>query len=344
MRARPLGAREESHWDDFLTGLSRSSVRQASGYREALRLYGRRSEVFLVEDSGRILAGALLALRSTLPLLGDMIRVSGGLALPETGAREALKKLLPLLVERARERGALALEVSVRHPREIAGEAVETGEVLGAVLSAEGFQPVAESGTYWVDLAKGSDEDLLAGFAKNVRRDVRKALREGVEVEPSLDERDFEGFAGAYETMTRRKELAVHPEGFSREVLLPLARRGQGELFVARFRGEARNFVYVSRLGDPIYHWGALAAAGQEPGCPPTGQVTQFAVMSRFRALGKKTYDLGGSPGPVPEPGHPNYGVWRFKHAFGGSYVRYVGSWRKVLRPRRWWALQRLRR
>jgi lipid II:glycine glycyltransferase (peptidoglycan interpeptide bridge formation enzyme) len=236
------------------------------------------------------------------------------------------------------------VEVSLRFPREVGGRAVPEAGALDESLRRAGFLRTAEEGTYCVDLELDSDEALLARFSKNVRRDVRKALREGVIVDPSLDSSDFEGFARAYEAMGGRKGLEVHPPGFAREVLQPLAEKGQGDLFVARFGEEARNYVYVSCVGEPIYHWGALAEAGQEPGCPPTGQVTQYAAMCHYRSRGKRLYDLGGSPGPVPEPGHENYGVWRFKHAFGGPYVRYVGVWRRVLRPLRWKALDLARR
>jgi hypothetical protein len=165
-----------------------------------------------------------------------------------------------------------------------------------------------------------------------------------VEVAPSLDPADFDGFDSALRTMAGRKALERLPEGFSRKVLLPLARKGHGDLFVANFRGEARNYVFASSIGEPIYHWGALAEAGLEPGCPPTGQVIQYGAMCHYRACGKRLYDFGGSPGPDPDPAHPNYGVWRFKHAFGGPFVRYFGTWLRVLRPVRWRALDLLRR
>jgi len=42
-------------------------------------------------------------------------------------------------------------------------------------------------------------------------------------------------------------------------------------------------------------------------------------------------YDLGGSPGPVPEKGHPNYTVWCFKHDFGGQFVWTIPYYRCAL-------------
>ena len=44
-------------------------------------------------------------------------------------------------------------------------------------------------------------------------------------------------------------------------------------------------------------------------------------------------YDFGGSPGPVPVQGHPNYGVWKFKHEFNCRYVELIDRLTLVLRP-----------
>jgi lipid II:glycine glycyltransferase (peptidoglycan interpeptide bridge formation enzyme) len=184
-----------------------------------------------------------------------------------------------------------------------------------------------------VDLAHASEEALLESFGKNPRRHIRKAMREGMVVERTVDERDFVAFGEAHRSMTARKRLDALPDGFATEVMLPLARAGQGDLFVARYRDVPRNYLFLGTTRDPIYHWGALTEAAKEEGCPQTGQILHYAAMCHYRRLGKPVYDFGGSPGPVPEPTHPNFTVWKFKHEFNGRYVRYLGQWRRTLRP-----------
>jgi hypothetical protein len=133
--------------------------------------------------------------------------------------------------------------------------------------------------------------------------------------------------------MARRKGLDQLPPRFAQEVLHPMSQAGHCDLYVARFRGIARNYVLVGTTNTPTYTWGCLAESAREPGCPPTGEALQYAAMCRSRAAGKPIYDLGGTPGPVPEQGHPNYTVWKFKYEFGGAYVTQVGVWKRTLRP-----------
>ena len=87
----------------------------------------------------------------------------------------------------------------------------------------------------------------------------------------------------------------------------------------------------IDALGVPMYWYGSTTAAAFEKGVPPTGQVLHYWIMRYFRDLGATYYDLGGSPGPVPEKGHPNYTVWRFKQEFGGTYAYRIPYYRRRL-------------
>ena len=55
-------------------------------------------------------------------------------------------------------------------------------------------------------------------------------------------------------------------------------------------------------------------------------------MKSRARSNRRDWY-FGGTPGRIPDPAHPNYSVWKFKHEFQGRYVRTLGWWRFTLRP-----------
>lgn len=76
---------------------------------------------------------------------------------------------------------------------------------------------------------------------------------------------------------------------------------------------------------------GATGPGAMEKGTPPTGQALHFGIMKHLRDMGRATYDLGGSPGPLPQRGHPNYGGWTFKHEFGGPFVTHVDYMDRVL-------------
>lgn len=330
MIVRTLSDDEVARWDAWLPLVKGANVRQLSTYRTALALYGYRGEVLVVESAAGFTAGALLAVRR-LPLgLGSIVSASGGLALADPADVLSLQTLLDAIVETSRDAGAWELEVSLRLPSVVGDERQDDAAAIDRTLTDLGFERAKAIGTYFVELREQSEEALLARFGKNPRRHIRKAQREGLVVEPTLDPADFEAFGVAHAALEGRKGLAPLPPGFSSSVLLPIARSGLGALFVARFRGTARNYLFVGDVAMPIYQWGALTEAARESDCPQTGQALHYAAMLHFRARGRALYDFGGSPGPVPEPGHSNFSVWKFKHEFAGTYVSFVGSWTAV--------------
>jgi hypothetical protein len=301
-------------------------VRGTSPYVSALRGFGYDADILAVEVGDRIVAGGILARRGMGLPGASILRSSGPLVLPNVEDANAAGTLVEAVHEQARACGAATVEVSFRIP-------LERASTVEEALRAGGFRPLRPQGTYWIDLTRVDDEALIESFPKKVRRDVRKGLRDGVEVAPTLDPADFDAFDRAHATLGSAKGIDALPAGFGRSVLLPMSTAGLGDLLVARFRGVARNFVFIGTTGIPTYTWGALAAEAREEGCPPTGQATQFVAMSRARSAGRSRYDLGGSPGPTPEATHPNYTVWRFKHDFGGAYVTFLGYWSATPRP-----------
>jgi lipid II:glycine glycyltransferase (peptidoglycan interpeptide bridge formation enzyme) len=211
------------------------------------------------------------------------------------------------------------------------------------ILEKQGFVRISRMGTYIIPLAQQSDEMLLSGFKKGTRRDVRRAEREGLQVGATLKPEQFAAFEDVQCKLTEAKGFQRLPKSIATGTLLTLARQGLGALFVAEFEGQARNYAYVSSVGQPVYLWGALGDSARALRCPETGQLLQYQIMRYYREQGCRYYDLGGAPGQQPDPHHCNYNVWKFKSGFGGQYVMFVGTWRRILRPARTALLDKLR-
>jgi len=333
MSVRLLETDEHNQWDAWLRGTEGANVRQASTYCSALALYGQRSEILAMEESGTFTAGGLLAIRELPSFLGPVVRTSGGLALSDYSDPRRLRDLLGAMLDRCQDLNASSLDVSLRIAQSVGGKLNILAADLERMLSNLGFELCAPMGTYLVDLSSGSSDALLKSFGKNPRRHVRKALREKLLIERSSEPNDFRHFEKAHRAMCKRKGLPSLPREFPHQVLFPIVQAGQGELFVARFERSSRNYIFVGSVGNPTYHWGALTDEAREPNCPQTGQALHYAAMCHFMQLGKTTYDFGGSPDAIPNRTHPNFGVWKFKHEFSGTYVRFLGTWKRKLRP-----------
>ncbi|WP_421120655.1 GNAT family N-acetyltransferase [Aquihabitans daechungensis] len=158
-----------------------------------------------------------------------------------------------------------------------------------------------------------SDDDLLAGMNQMARRNIRKAARDGVQIE-AVDPHDADRFVADH--------AALATEAF--------ARRGRKPPF-----GPERVAALVRHLG-PTGHLlllratdpgGTTISTGIFPGLPgaaagfwtgattrstdvPSSEALMWEAMQRWRALGAVRFDLGGG-GP-------------YKEKFGGEPVRLV--------------------
>jgi len=313
-------------WDRWLQTALGANFKQSSSYHPALRKFGYDPAVIATIRDGVPLAGASIGLRRIPFTPWTFAHASGGIPVAAGCDPEALTAFLEGMRAWSAARGAVTLEVSLRI-------VPDDGAASTAVslLPRCGFEKAERLATYLIDLRHDDEEKLLASFGPNPRRHIRRARRDGLEVARTEDPVDFDTFEVAHTAMCRRKGMNPLPRGMARDVLLPAARAGVADLFVARFQGVARNFLYVGRIGTPVYNWGAVMDSAWEPNCPPTGQALHFGAMCQFRNQGYPFYDFGGSPGPVPVVDDPNYTVWRFKNEFQGRYVEFGGVWTAVL-------------
>jgi hypothetical protein len=333
MPARVLTELDIPKWDRWLATIGSSTVEQTSTYRKGLALYGCRSEVIAVERDGRFHGGALLGIRPVAPMIGPLVHASGGLVLEDRADPGDLAQLLEALIERCGQLKATRVEVTLRVPVQRGEVTDPKEETLAQVLRHYGFEPAESRGTYHVDLRTESEDELLLRFDPETRRKVEEAARAGVRVDRTEAPEDFAAFGRANHEMCRRRGLALLPERYPTEVLLPLARAGHGDLFVARYTGTLRDSLFVGTIGAPIREKIGTADAALQTGCPPTSEPLHFRAMCHYRGQGKPLFDLGGAQGPVPDPSDPDFPHWKFKHDFNGTYVRFLGSWDRTLRP-----------
>ena len=290
-----------------------------------------RAEICVCRRDGRLLGVMPVAVARMGFLPFRACRSAGGPIVDVNAVDETAKAMLERLVGYAAKARCCRVELSLDYPESIGGQVFPGAAKLVSIAVENGLHLSAKPrrGTYWVRLS--DDEDMLASLSKKCRRDVRKGLREDVTVALKDTPAALEEFHRAYRDMCGRKSLPPRDAQFFAEGVLPCLKAGLVGVFVSSYQGRACNMALITLTGRPRYWLGATAAAGLDKGCPPTGQVLHFGIMQHLRDMGRKVYDLGGSPGPVPEPGHPNYGVWKFKHEFNGQWVVYLGDFERVL-------------
>ncbi|MCK4626502.1 MAG: hypothetical protein KAV00_14380, partial [Phycisphaerae bacterium] len=170
-------------------------------------------------------------------------------------------------------------------------------------------------------------------FHPKCRNAIRKALKSGVEITPATDPELLDQFHNSYAAMCKRKGAPMIEKKSVVDGMKRLIEKNHVLLFVERYAGQISNMVLVDTLGLPCYMLGTRTAASVEGKVPSHAQAVLYEVMRYLRDQRKIYYDLGGCEGPRPVQGHPNYGVWRFKYGFRGTYVEFLPYFRKARGP-----------
>ena len=241
-----------------------------------------------------------------------------------------LAELLAAADRVAADRSIIEIELRLRVP---ANDAIEGFEYYSAVTEAvesAGYRAMETFERTYLLRIDQDDDALLTSFSKSCRGTVRRAIKDGADVVIGSGAESLDEFYEPYAETCRRKGAPVVPRETVVDGMAPLVRDGKVLLCHESYAGTKANIVIVDALGVPTYLLGTRTQASVDGEVPSSAQVLQYEIMKHLRDNGKRYYDLGGCEGPTPEKGHPNYGVWRFKHGFRGQYVEFMPYYRKT--------------
>jgi hypothetical protein len=166
-----------------------------------------------------------------------------------------------------------------------------------------------------VDLQQ-EEQQILAGFSRDTRQQIRRAREAGVSVR-QVDWREFldEYYAVHVETYERTGEVP-HPREYFAGIASRLAPAGHSVLWAATTReGRIVAFHNSARLGrGAMYHTGCSRAAALHNGA---NYLAFWEALVGAKAAGCLAYEIGEIfPGAL---GGKKEGLSRFKSKFGGD-------------------------
>lgn len=247
--------------------------------------------------------------KPVLPVLDVRSALTGrrGIALPFTdlcapmlSADVSMDQVMKACCELGRDRAWRYVELRIERKRE--SENLLSSSYVGHRLSL-----------------LGSEEDLLAGCSSSIRRGLRKADREGVEVMHANSESDLREFYRLQQVTRCRHGLPPQPYSFFRQLWRRVLLAGKGFLLLARWNEQVvAGAVYLRHGPIGLYKFGASDMAFQK--VRPNNRIMWEAI----RALRKEgcTELLFGRT----DLGHE--GLLRFKRGFGAveydiDYLQY---------------------
>ncbi len=205
-----------------------------------------------------------------------------------------------------------------------------------AIFHKQGFRdaPIhmhAESS--WLLDVSPSEDELLKEMRKNTRYDVRRAIRDGVEVTSSTDLADVEIFNRLLEATVQRQHFTPFSLEFMQQQVETFAADDQVRVFLARYQGQVLAGAIVMYYGNAgYYHHGAsMPKRAKVSGA----HLIQWEAIREVKRRGGTLYNFWGIA-PDDDPNHPWHGLTFFKQGFGGYRVDYLHAQDLPLSPLYW--------
>ena len=209
--------------------------------------------------------------------------------------------------------------------RNLGGKQIET--------DGEGFGDVQPRFVFAIDVEGKSDEELLATFSQEWRRNIKKAEKSEVKVRQA-NLSDLETFHTLYKETAKRDKFTPRPLNYFKQMWKSLNENSNNLAEMRLYIAEQENICHAAclwvRVGKHVwYTYGASSTSGRE--LRPSNAI-QWQMMRDARDAGAGIYDMRGIAATLNEKS-PLFGLLRFKIGTGGKVIQYVGEWDFVLKP-----------
>ncbi|MBR3164365.1 peptidoglycan bridge formation glycyltransferase FemA/FemB family protein [Candidatus Saccharibacteria bacterium] len=180
-----------------------------------------------------------------------------------------------------------------------------------------------------LDLTKTEDE-ILAGASQRLRRSLRKAAKNNIQIDVSTDPADIETFYNIQLETAKRHNFVSFSQDFLEKQFRAFAEYDAVKLYTARYEGEILAQNYMIFYGNEAsYHYGVSTALGTKYSGAP---LLHMQAMRDARKLGIKRYNFWGITA-VDDVNHRFYGVSQFKRGFGVTELAYLHAHDMVIKP-----------
>lgn len=303
---------DKTQWDDFVTSHPEANFLHAWQWGEFHIARGKtviRRGVFDGEKLIGVYEGEIETARR-----GRHLAIAGG-PIVDWDNQPAIQALVEDM--RAQGRKHRCAFVRVRPQLEKTDESMRLFASLG-FKRAPMYLSVELAGV--LDLEK-SEEELLKGMRQRLRRALRKAAKNDIQVEASTDPKQIKNFYDIQLQTASRHQFVAFSEDFLEKQFSAFADDGAAVLYTARYNDEilAQNFM-IFYGNEASYHYGVSTELGTKLSGAP---LLHMQAMRDARDRGIKRYSFWGIV-DEDDTKHRFYGVSVFKRGFGVDELRYV--------------------
>ena len=180
--------------------------------------------------------------------------------------------------------------------------------------------------------APRSEDDVLAGMNQQWRRNIKKAQKQGVEVERG-EISDLKAFHELYVHTAGRDHFTPRPLSYfstmfeslgAEDTSSPGSSAVEIRLYLARHEGDLVASTIWIRVGTHV--WYSYGASSTEKREVRGSNAIQWQMIRDSLAAGAAVYDLRGITATL-DADDDHVGLIQFKVGTGGEAVEYAGEW-----------------
>jgi lipid II:glycine glycyltransferase (peptidoglycan interpeptide bridge formation enzyme) len=277
----------------------------------------------LYEASGNLVATAqVLKIRAKR---GDFFFIPHGPTFNDVSQAQMqsyLQEFMNYLVPIAQKEGYVFIRVSPVQPQQNGGE---------ECYSKVGFQKAPiymHAERIWVLDLEPSEDELLANMRKTTRYLIRRAPKDGIEIEKRSDDAVIEDFWKLYQETASRESFVPFSKAFVDNEYKEFATSGNADYFFGKVEGEyLAGALVVYTKSTAFYHQGASRHTKF-----PVPYALQWEAIREAKRRGCKLYNFWGilQEGRTPKAWS---GLTLFKKGFGGRQIDYIPTQDYVINP-----------
>lgn len=193
----------------------------------------------------------------------------------------------------------------------------------------DGFETIQARFNYRLYLEGRTEEQIFAHLTQKTRYNIRVAMKHGVEAKP-VGKEYLDDFMRLMTATGERDGFLVRPRPYFERMLDALGEHGR--LYMAFYDSRpVSGAIATNYAGKTCYLYGASDNVHRN--VMPT-YLLQWEMICWAIGTGCSVYDFQGVSGNTVDPGHPLYGLYRFKKGFNGTLDELAGEYDYYYRPR----------
>jgi lipid II:glycine glycyltransferase (peptidoglycan interpeptide bridge formation enzyme) len=182
----------------------------------------------------------------------------------------------------------------------------------------------------WVLDIRPDLKDLFAQFKTTWRQNIRVAERKGVTVREARTDADIQAYYDIYKETSERDDFFIHTLDYHKAILKTFGSKGQAVLYIAEHEGDVLAARVLICMGK--WCWDMYGASSNNKRNLKATYLLQYRCFQWAKEHNCDYFDFRTIP-TILEPGQDMWGVYEFKHGFGGFSRLNIPTQDYVYRP-----------